>query len=209
MLNSCSSRWLSLSIALRAVDQMWTPASILFYIFGKWFTVEFLKIFVTIIFMISIDFWIVKNITGRLLAGLRWWNHIDENGESFWIFENRHKTKTKDLFDEEDIVPESTQIVQSRSDKSSSDSIVFWISLFIFTFFWIAALFSSIFSLNVHWMLLVLIALILNCSNLYGYIRCKFGNNFNYNSFVGSYVTPRVFSNMMGFVKRDETANVS
>ena len=35
------------------------------------------------------DFWTVKNITGRLLVGLRWWNHIDENGQSKWIFENR------------------------------------------------------------------------------------------------------------------------
>ena len=35
------------------------------------------------------DFWTVKNITGRLLAGLRWWNHIDEDGKSQWIFENK------------------------------------------------------------------------------------------------------------------------
>ena len=35
------------------------------------------------------DFWTVKNVTGRLLVGLRWWNHVDEDGKSHWVFENR------------------------------------------------------------------------------------------------------------------------
>lgn len=26
----------------------------------------------------AIDFWVTKNITGRLLVGLRWWEEIDE-----------------------------------------------------------------------------------------------------------------------------------
>lgn len=26
----------------------------------------------------AIDFWITKNVTGRLLVGLRWWEEIDE-----------------------------------------------------------------------------------------------------------------------------------
>ena len=29
----------------------------------------------------AIDFWIVKNICGRLLVGLRWWVDFDEEGE--------------------------------------------------------------------------------------------------------------------------------
>jgi hypothetical protein len=28
-------------------------------------------------------------ITGRLMVGLRWWNYVDDNGESHWIFEAR------------------------------------------------------------------------------------------------------------------------
>ena len=27
-------------------------------------------------FAYSIDFWLVKNLSGRLLAGLRWWNVV-------------------------------------------------------------------------------------------------------------------------------------
>jgi hypothetical protein len=29
----------------------------------------------------AIDFWIVKNLAGRLLVGLRWWIDFDEAGE--------------------------------------------------------------------------------------------------------------------------------
>ncbi len=34
----------------------------------------------------AIDFWIVKNLAGRLLVGLRWWIDFDENGEEKWKF---------------------------------------------------------------------------------------------------------------------------
>jgi len=27
--------------------------------------------------------------TGRILVGLRWWNHVDSEGKSHWIYEAR------------------------------------------------------------------------------------------------------------------------
>ena len=33
-----------------------------------------------VIVFAAVDFWIVKNITGRLLVGLRWWVDFDEEG---------------------------------------------------------------------------------------------------------------------------------
>lgn len=45
--------------------------------------------FVIIILLLSFDFWTVKNVTGRLLVGLRWWNEIKEDGSNLWIFESR------------------------------------------------------------------------------------------------------------------------
>ena len=42
---------------------------------------------VFIIILGAIDFWIVKNLSGRLLVGLRWWIDFDENGEEQWKFE--------------------------------------------------------------------------------------------------------------------------
>ena len=35
----------------------------------------------------ALDFWVVKNISGRILVGLRWWNEINDLGESVWKFE--------------------------------------------------------------------------------------------------------------------------
>ena len=32
---------------------------------------------------------LVKNVAGRILVGLRFWNQVDEDGESYWVFESR------------------------------------------------------------------------------------------------------------------------
>lgn len=31
----------------------------------------------------------MKNVSGRTLVGLRFWNQVDEDGESYWVFESR------------------------------------------------------------------------------------------------------------------------
>lgn len=36
--------------------------------------------FITVMILSALDFWTVKNITGRLLVGLRWWSDYDEKG---------------------------------------------------------------------------------------------------------------------------------
>lgn len=37
--------------------------------------------FIFVIILSALDFWTVKNVTGRLLVGLRWWSDYDEKGE--------------------------------------------------------------------------------------------------------------------------------
>lgn len=49
---------------------------------------QFVVAFVIIILLIAFDFWTVKNVSGRLLVGLRWWNEINDDGTSKWIFES-------------------------------------------------------------------------------------------------------------------------
>tara|TARA_R110002050_G_scaffold278519_2_gene424683 strand:- start:3400 stop:3744 length:345 start_codon:yes stop_codon:yes gene_type:complete len=44
--------------------------------------------FFIILLLLAADFWTVKNVSGRFLVGLRWWNEIDENGDEHWIFES-------------------------------------------------------------------------------------------------------------------------
>jgi hypothetical protein len=33
------------------------------------------------------------DVLGRLLVGLRWWNYVDEEGNSKWMFESRKVSK--------------------------------------------------------------------------------------------------------------------
>jgi hypothetical protein len=32
------------------------------------------------VFLAALDFWVVKNVSGRILVGLRWWNEINDEG---------------------------------------------------------------------------------------------------------------------------------
>ncbi|KAJ3066396.1 Golgi apparatus membrane protein TVP23 A [Podochytrium sp. JEL0797] len=48
--------------------------AIVFYMFSWLITSSFVTTFIILILLLSFDFWTVKNVTGRLLVGLRWWN---------------------------------------------------------------------------------------------------------------------------------------
>ena len=63
-------------------------ASLFFYFFANFFTSSFIVQFLVILTLLSMDFWTVKNITGRLLVGLRWWNFVDADGNNHWKFES-------------------------------------------------------------------------------------------------------------------------
>jgi hypothetical protein len=58
------------------------------YLFCTLFSDSFVLNFVIIVLLLALDFWTVKNVSGRLLVGLRWWNHVDANGSSKWVFES-------------------------------------------------------------------------------------------------------------------------
>uniref|UniRef100_A0A0A9WK65 Golgi apparatus membrane protein TVP23 homolog n=1 Tax=Lygus hesperus TaxID=30085 RepID=A0A0A9WK65_LYGHE len=70
-----------------------------FYIFAGWISSNIIVMFVIIIVLLSCDFWIVKNVSGRKLVRLRWWNTIDENGVSHWYFESRDDTASVNSVD--------------------------------------------------------------------------------------------------------------
>ena len=64
-------------------------AALIFYFISYFINSGFITVFVINVLLLSFDFWVVKNVTGRLLIGLRWWNYIDEDGKSQWMFESR------------------------------------------------------------------------------------------------------------------------
>ncbi|MCJ1417059.1 Golgi apparatus membrane protein tvp23 [Xylographa parallela] len=46
-------------------------------------------IFILTILLLAADFYYLKNIAGRRLVGLRWWNEVDPgSGSSTWVFES-------------------------------------------------------------------------------------------------------------------------
>lgn len=69
---------------------------------GTFLTFLLLSIFVSneaIVMLVNIllgasDFWFTKNIAGRKLVGLRWWNQIKpETNEEVWVYESKNESK--------------------------------------------------------------------------------------------------------------------
>jgi len=173
-------------------------SSIIVYLFGGLFGQGFLGIFVLLIFLISVDFWTVKNVTGRLLVGLRWWNTIDDEGNSHWIFENRFNRDQNS----DDSLKMSNEI-----HENPADSTIFWTALVIAPILWFILLLVTVFRLNVQWFMVVSLALILSSSNLYGYIRCKLGGNFK--SVLTQYVGKQIFYNFMSSSNTKTSQNMT
>ncbi|XP_015792385.1 Golgi apparatus membrane protein TVP23 homolog B [Tetranychus urticae] len=163
-------------------------AAILLYLFGGLFGQNFLSTFVALVFLISMDFWTVKNVTGRLLAGLRWWNHVDEEGNNHWVFENKHAKNQVDSG--------SLNIFDDK-DSNTADSQIFWIPLIFTPLIWFLLLLVTIFRFNIQWFVVVALALILSSSNLYGFIRCRLGSK-DVKSTLTQFVGKKIFYNFMG-----------
>ncbi|GJN05345.1 hypothetical protein PR202_ga22966 [Eleusine coracana subsp. coracana] len=66
---------------------LFKAAALAFYILSALFVNNFVIIFVITVLLAALDFWVVKNVSGRILVGLRWWNEINDEGESVWKFE--------------------------------------------------------------------------------------------------------------------------
>ncbi|KAJ2691929.1 Golgi apparatus membrane protein tvp23 [Coemansia spiralis] len=120
------------------------------YLLGNFFTNNFILLFVLCVLILAVDFWTVKNISGRLLVGLRWWNEVREDGTNEWIFESRDVS-----------VPVNT-----------SDSRTFWTVLYATPAIWSLLAIVAFFSLRFQWLLIVIIAVVLAAANLVGYQRC-------------------------------------
>lgn len=148
-------------------------SAIFVYLMCEMFSSRFIVCMVTIILLLSCDFWTVKNVSGRLLVGLRWWNQIDERGNSLWIFESR---KT-----------------QSQRTTSGAESRIFWLGLIVCPVFWILFFFSTIFSFQIKWLAVVVMGLVLQWANLYGYIRCKVGGKSDLKDVAKNYLGAQLF----------------
>ncbi|KAI6249761.1 Golgi apparatus membrane protein TVP23 [Erysiphe necator] len=127
-------------------------SSLLVYLFGLLFTSNFVLIFIITILLLAADFYYLKNIAGRRLVGLRWWNEVNpQSGDSHWVFESSDPT---------------TKVI------NVTDSRFFWIALYTQPLLWIALAFVAIFSFEFIWLILVTIALCLTVTNTLAFSRC-------------------------------------
>jgi hypothetical protein len=131
-------------------------AALALYLFGGLFLgsgaqkgAHFVALSVAIILLLAADFWVVKNVTGRLLVGLRWWNKVNEDSTT-WIFEAAEN-----------------QVV------NAFDKRMFWTVLYATPAVWSALLVLAVMKFNFSWLMIVGIALSLSGSNVYGYYKCS------------------------------------
>ncbi|EKM60987.1 uncharacterized protein PHACADRAFT_247259 [Phanerochaete carnosa HHB-10118-sp] len=64
-------------------------AAIVVYLLCGFFTSNYVLSTVIVVVLLAMDFWNCRNVSGRTLVGLRYWNQVDEDGESYWVFESR------------------------------------------------------------------------------------------------------------------------
>ena len=125
--------------------------AILLYLFSSSISDNFVFVFVFVILLLSFDFWTVKNVTGRLLVGLRWWNYVKPNGEEEWIYES----------------------LEDMAEINPSDARIFWTGLYGNLIVWVVFSFLDLLKVELSWFLLGLTAIGMTSANIYGYTQCS------------------------------------
>lgn len=144
----------------------------------------FILYFIVLILLVAADFWNVKNISGRLLVGLRWWNETStQEGltefENVWVFEtadpNRHINPI--------------------------DSKVFWVLLYVQPVLWAVLAFIALLKIQLLHLLLVSISLSLSLTNAVAFTKCdRFGKASTVATNLFSIATSGLFSSLNPFV---------
>lgn len=145
-------------------------APLTIYLFGLLFTSSYILFFILIILLLAADFWNVKNVAGRLLVGLRWWNETNDLGQTIWVFEN----------------------ADPQRYINPIDSYVFWLFSYVTPVVWVLFAIMAILKFQLLSLILVVVAISLNLTNTMAYSKCdKFGKANNIandviSSFTGS-----------------------
>lgn len=134
-----------------AAHLLFKSLALVAYLLGNSLFGGYVLTFVLVTLLSAVDFWTVKNVTGRLLVGLRWWNYIDDAGNSHWRFESH----------------EGDRVIHSQ------DSNAFWAVLFVTPVIWLVLAIAAFVTFSFMWGLLTLVGFGLNAVNVMGYIKCK------------------------------------
>ncbi|KAH0863641.1 LOW QUALITY PROTEIN: hypothetical protein HID58_080852, partial [Brassica napus] len=116
-------------------------AALAFYILSALFFNSFVIIFVVTVLLAALDFWWLR--IGRILVGLRWWNEINDLGES------------------------------SLARMNKKDSWLFWWTLYLAAAAWLVLGIFSLIRFQADYLLVVGVCLSLNAANIIGFTKCK------------------------------------
>ena len=147
------------------------------YMLGsKLFWLEDVLVTVLCILLLASDFWVVKNITGRLLVGLRWWNKVDvTTGETSWIFESASAAAatTTTTTPNNSSSSSSSSRGENNNKNNAFDTNFFWAVLYLTPVLWCILSLSAILWLNFRNLVTLICALVLSISNVVGYYKCS------------------------------------
>lgn len=140
-------------------------APVFMYLFGNFLLALFTKQsrfilhFIMLILLIAADFWNLKNIAGRLLVGLRWWNETSmkegsSDFENVWVFETADPNRYINPI----------------------DAKVFWTLLYVQPVVWIVFAIMAVLKLELLYLILIVISISLSLTNAVAFTKCdKFG----------------------------------
>lgn len=107
---------------------------------------DFILTFAFTFIMVSIDFYLVKNITGRFLVKMIWWNDIREDYSSSFVFYATDETTLNKL-----------------------EKNIFWYSQYAFFCLWLLQTIQMLISLQICWFLLCVLCLTLSFCNVFNF----------------------------------------
>lgn len=136
-------------------------ASTFTYIFGRFFLTlftnesQFILHFIVLILLIAADFWNMKNVAGRLLVGLRWWNETKlKPGTSelvnVWVFESADPDRPTNRV----------------------DTKAFWTLLYVQPLVWLVFALLAILKLELLYLILIIISISLSVTNAIAFTKC-------------------------------------
>ncbi|GKT14188.1 Golgi apparatus membrane protein TVP23-like protein [Aduncisulcus paluster] len=107
--------------------------------------------FILVILCDAFDFWTVKNICGRYLVGLRYWNIPMSNNTTKWLFESR----------------------SAGAEIGKFDSSWFWIWLWVWPILWLLFGIVNFFGFKLDNLLLNILGIGFGMVNAIGFMKCQ------------------------------------
>ncbi|KAH7883757.1 hypothetical protein F5I97DRAFT_2065299 [Phlebopus sp. FC_14] len=139
-------------------------SAIAVYILCGLFTDDYVLSTVAVVVLLAMDFWNCRNVAGRTLVGLRFWNQVDEDGESYWVFESRDPSRPANPVDSKMFwVRRLVDILGWRGITCLQ------IALYTFPVCWLLLLIISIVRFNLSFVPIVILALVFNITNAVGF----------------------------------------